>query len=220
MDETYQCGRCKQIKTLEDFNPSQRSNGKWCKACLRAWHQAPRGPAPAARPCDYCGKIIDTPAQHRQKYCSANCKQRALWWSRNPREQKSCEACGADITDRRRDTRWCSDECAVTARRDSGSTAESARRHRLKRYGLTPESFDALLASQGGCCAICGSDDPGTKHGKWHVDHDHSCCPDAITARTCGQCVRGLLCNGCNLALGHMNDDVDRLRKAIAYLSR
>ena len=30
--------------------------------------------------------------------------------------------------------------------------------------------------------------------------------------------IRGLLCHQCNVALGHMNDDPQRLEKAISYL--
>lgn len=83
-----------------------------------------------------------------------------------------------------------------------------------RNYGLTPSEYLALLERQGGCCALCKS---LPEEGKYlAVDHDRSCCP---THRTCGQCVRGLLCSSCNTGLGHLKDDVTILRAAIEYLA-
>jgi len=84
-------------------------------------------------------------------------------------------------------------------------------------YGITRAQYDDLLAAQGGGCAICGTTSPGGGRGarKFYVDHDHSCCSGRTS---CGACVRGLLCNGCNLVLGIVKDDVTHLREAIAYL--
>lgn len=73
-------------------------------------------------------------------------------------------------------------------------------------YRIKPEEYWALHAKQGGVCAICGEAGT-TKRGMLHVDHCHET----------GQ-IRGLLCHRCNLALGHMRDRVDLLRKAIDYL--
>jgi hypothetical protein len=84
-------------------------------------------------------------------------------------------------------------------------------------YNLTEQDYLDLLASQGGVCAICGGDDPGTKKGGWAVDHDHSCCPGK---KSCGACVRGLLCRPCNSGLGHLRDSPLLLHNAIAYLDR
>ena len=91
------------------------------------------------------------------------------------------------------------------------------RRANLKaRFGLSLEDYDAMLAEQGGGCAICGTTEPGGRHDTFFpVDHDHACCPGD---KSCGKCLRGLLCAKCNLGLGAFDDDPDRLMSAVAYL--
>lgn len=81
-------------------------------------------------------------------------------------------------------------------------------------YNLTREQYEALLEEQGGGCAICGE---VSSHGKYSlcVDHDHSCCPGE---RSCGECVRALLCNRHNIVLGHVRDNPEELRSIIRYL--
>lgn len=86
--------------------------------------------------------------------------------------------------------------------------AEGYRRHILKKnFGITKEEYDQMLAHQNGVCAIClevcatGRD--------LAVDHDHE------TGK-----VRGLLCRDCNVSLGLMKDDPNRLRKAAEYLEQ
>ena len=86
--------------------------------------------------------------------------------------------------------------------------AKNNRVHRLRvNYGLTLEDYDKMLEEQGGVCAICGKPDP--THPNLAVDHCH------ITGK-----IRGLLCRVCNPAIGALGDDVDSLRKVIAYLQR
>lgn len=86
---------------------------------------------------------------------------------------------------------------------------------REAKFGLSRIDFDAMLQRQGGRCAVCGTTDPGSTF--WAVDHDHACCP---SRKTCGKCVRGILCRSCNQGLGNFADDVDRLTSAVAYLNR
>ncbi|MFF9002615.1 endonuclease VII domain-containing protein [Streptomyces achromogenes] len=88
--------------------------------------------------------------------------------------------------------------------------------HRLWRYGITLAQYEEMLAAQGGGCAICAATEPGGRGEKFHIDHDHACCPGI---RSCGSCIRGLLCTGCNTALGGFRDDPKRLLAAVAYLT-
>lgn len=91
----------------------------------------------------------------------------------------------------------------------AGSRARRLRdpiRHRAMKYGIEPAALDAMLTAG---CAICGANPEVDKTAVLHVDHDHR------TGR-----VRGVLCAGCNLGLGHFCDDPRLLAKAGAYLLR
>lgn len=86
------------------------------------------------------------------------------------------------------------------------------------KYNITKEQFDILLSKQLGKCPICGIEleiGGPVRRRRAVIDHDHSCCP---TTKTCGKCIRGILCNRCNAVIGHMNDDVNLLQKAVVYL--
>lgn len=75
----------------------------------------------------------------------------------------------------------------------------------LRKYSITLEQYDELLARQNGGCAICGR-----KAGKrpLHVDHCH------LTGR-----VRGLLCHQCNWYLGTIEGGHTVLSRLLRYLS-
>jgi len=79
-----------------------------------------------------------------------------------------------------------------------------------RRYGITIDRYNAMLAEQNGCCAICGKNEANEIRGKivaLAVDHDHAT-----------GLVRALLCSACNTALGLLNDDPALLAKAQAYV--
>ena len=83
---------------------------------------------------------------------------------------------------------------------------KKSRDHKLaRRYGLTAGSYNELLESQKGRCAICGNL-PDTR--RLSVDHDHET-----------GVVRGLLCSHCNTGLGQFRDNAKLLNNAIGYLS-
>lgn len=87
-------------------------------------------------------------------------------------------------------------------------------RYQFAAFGLTRASYEAMLEAQDGRCAICRRASPGGK-GRWHIDHDHSCCGPR---KACGECIRGLLCFSCNAALGYMRDSPATLIAAADYL--
>jgi hypothetical protein len=103
-----------------------------------------------------------------------------------------------------------------TARRVEGlidpqARARWSRKYRLSRYSLTQERFDLLLEAQGQSCGMCHEQFEGGQ--SIFIDHDHECCPDE--KKSCGECVRGILCRRCNTGLGY----IERMYKmARAYL--
>lgn len=79
----------------------------------------------------------------------------------------------------------------------------------LKKYGLTLESYAALVESQGGVCACCRLPHRGKRTKRLFVDHDHA------TGK-----VRGLLCYHCNTGIGALGDNAEGVRRALDYLAR
>jgi hypothetical protein len=88
------------------------------------------------------------------------------------------------------------------------STRASMVKAELKRkYGLTPEERDHMIARQGGLCAVCGTNKPAGRHGLFNVDHNHKT----------GQ-VRAMLCTACNHGIGKFFDSPHLLHLAAEYL--
>ncbi len=93
---------------------------------------------------------------------------------------------------------------------------EKVREYRLlKQYNIPLSKYNQILAEQGGGCAICKTKVPGKGILFFSVDHDHTCCAGK---RSCGKCIRGLLCSTCNSGIGYLKDDSQLLRAAITYL--
>ena len=88
------------------------------------------------------------------------------------------------------------------------------KKSRLKtKYCLTLEQWEQLFLHQNKQCAICGSSEPNGRG--WNIDHDHSCCPGG---RSCGKCIRGILCHSCNTGIGRFKDDIEIIKRAIKFL--
>lgn len=80
----------------------------------------------------------------------------------------------------------------------------------IEKYGISADEYAALLETQGDGCAICGASSYGTQGLRLHIDHDHACCKTG-----CRECVRGILCAGCNCWQERKQTD-----KWLAYIGR
>lgn len=81
------------------------------------------------------------------------------------------------------------------------------------RYGLTDEALQAMMDKYQGMCWLC------RKKPAVHIDHDHTCC-SIRSQQTCGKCIRGVLCSGCNTGLGQLGDSLEGLERATLYLQQ
>lgn len=133
-----------------------------------------------------------------QSYCKA-CTKEYVPTSRHPRldygpDEKPCSKCSRILPRTQFYPKktglvsWCR-ECYQIHR---------PARYRKTTYGISEGGFQALWAEQAGRCAMCSGP---LEDGKYHVDHDHGCCAGR---KSCGSCVRGILCIGCNVALGQI----------------
>lgn len=100
----------------------------------------------------------------------------------------------------------------------AATTAAKNKRKAQKRFlwnnsRMTEEQYKQMVEDQGGVCAICGTPE---EYGALSVDHDRRCC--SSRNRSCGECIRGLLCSDCQLGVTRFYDDAGLLDRAIDYI--
>jgi hypothetical protein len=150
------------------------------------------------KPCNVCG--LDLPASEFYKsegYLFGTCK--------------SCTS--KKSKDRYRKNREVILSRAAKYREANRGVIRERQKHASRKYmyGLDRTAFEALLEAQQYLCPGCEVD---LRTTQTDVDHDHSCCPGS---RSCGRCVRGLLCHNCNVTLGMVNDSSETLRRLADY---
>lgn len=131
--------------------------------------------------------------------CTACAKEASLLWRRANREKS--------IEYRRAHTIANRDRVNAAALSAYRANPTAWRVRQLKTRGFTLASFEATKAAQGEACAICRVAFSTLPSKHVHADHDHAT-----------GLARGVLCNGCNAALGFMADSPVRLINAAAYL--
>lgn len=70
-------------------------------------------------------------------------------------------------------------------------------------------NYIELYKAQNGKCKLCNYKPGFYAKGNdgFHIDHDHNCCNsqyrlDNCGKKSCGKCIRALLCHGCNVMIG------------------
>lgn len=179
--------------------------------------------------CAECSTAFSSSTPWR-KYCGPVCQRRAArrlqgYPPKGERlvHEKDCVGCGAKFQTWNSARKYCTHQCNVRnydrrnkellyqkkisrLREERKRVPEKWREiQRLRRYGMPLGKYDELVASQRGCCVICGK----KPEGALQVDHDH----------TTGV-YRELLCEKCNRMLGFALDDPAILRAAIVYLGK
>jgi hypothetical protein len=189
---TKQCRKCHQVKPLDSFSPKKTMRDgrrSWCKTCAseREKQVIPPTEFPTSKQCRTCGETKPI-ERFNKRYRTKDGRVGACKDCTNAyqREHNQIPKVRAKIRKKYR---------AI---------------YIMQRYGMTLEEYEILLVSQGGVCAICGSESSGRDSAK-HLDVDH----DHDTGR-----VRGLLCHHCNVGMGHFKDDVNLMKAAIQYLER
>ena len=85
---------------------------------------------------------------------------------------------------------------------------QKAFRQKRYLYGIDETQYMAIAKAQNYKCASCGDDARGYEHTLC-LDHDH------VTNE-----IRGLLCSGCNTALGWLEDSPERITKLARYIRK
>lgn len=134
--------------------------------------------------CKACRKLSS--AAHYKKYQAKRSAATAAWKQANPERVKGIK------------------------QKSALKHPETARKHRLKRFGLTPACYNKMLEEQAGLCAICKQVESAKCNGRVKalaVDHNH------ITGK-----VRGLLCMRCNTDVGKV-ENLSRIQAIQQYLT-
>jgi hypothetical protein len=230
------CTKCQLVKPLAEFNRQTASRdgyAPWCRSCQAENNRALRekyrresaaGLLDAEKRCLKC-KVVKAaeefyPDASRRGGLSNYCrpctlKERRRYSDkleadrlaglRQPPEVKVCSSCQRSLSN----TAFYSN-----LRTHDGLSPYCSECGSLRKLGLTFADYQRLLAAQDERCAVCGTQEQ-RGHGRFHVDHDHSCCPGRMK---CGKCATGLVCSDCNMAMGNLDDDPELMERAAEYL--
>lgn len=216
-------------KNFEPYHPNRQIR---CTDCA-AVRNKKRSHTFEEKACEQCGGMFQ-PKTLRVRHCSQRCQQRARYIASLPdlsrlgkmgplkgriqtdehkrkraeavaltlsKQRRHCIHCGEEFTPTISSQKYCSGRCWNAVARK--------KKAKLHRISVSPSTYEALSALQGGLCAICKTPSGSNGRGdRLAVDHCHD-----------SKQIRGLLCHKCNTALGLFKDDLERLQAAMSYLA-
>lgn len=144
-----------------------------------------------------CGRPVDN---KKRGLCNGHGQQQWMGKELTPLRQRNRNA-------------WTGPECKVESCTRPGRSRGLCTAHASIswRMSVHVDDLPGVLAQE--TCQICGTEfEEGAKR---NLDHDHSCCPDNAS---CGLCLRGVLCQSCNLRLNWFEKDPGLALKFLNYL--
>lgn len=91
--------------------------------------------------------------------------------------------------------------------KDPARKRRQIRNYYIRTYGIDDAVYDSMIKRSDGKCEICGR--PERSNRRLAVDHVHGTTD-----------VRGVLCGKCNMGIGKLGDNLESLKRAVAYLER
>jgi hypothetical protein len=140
---------------------------------------------------------------------------------RHKRHSKICANCQKDFVSQSSIAYVCSRKCGRQLRHKANP--EQRKRwakfqHTKSTYGITENDYQQMLEVQENRCANpqCRVIFDLADNAKTPcIDRDHNCCNGS---KSCGRCVRGLLCNSCNKGIGNFDDSIAKISGILDYL--
>lgn len=183
------CRDCGRVRALTDFTRNSNSRDGYafyCREHARKRHQESRD------------RRTGGP---RKRYPRGLVVPDGMKWCPDCGVTQDLSAFGRNAGNRSGVNSYCKPCHNSRTRRSKDAVGGERTYHLRRRYGITAADADAMLADQGGVCAICA------RAPAAHVDHDHD-----------SGAVRSLLCFNCNGGLGQFKDDPALLRVAARYV--
>lgn len=229
----YICFTCKTEKHVSlYYKDSAKPSGHdgSCIECKRIKQGRTRRNNVGGRQCTNCQKTKYLYEFPNKKYLKGYhqehldmCKSCYYVQDIIPKGLKKCSRCRnvKGLASFCRTTRY-RDGLAICCRECAREKYKAVRDRRSQRatsmwanYKMTLQDYDNLLANQNGLCAFNGCDTTEELNGGFlAIDHDHNCCEK----KSCGKCVRGLLCSAHNSMLGFAHDRIKELLAGVDYL--